>query len=220
VTWTSSFGVGGLYTPPRPDATPATTRTGVSVDDYLATAKQRHCRAVAAGFDPGPPLQIAITGEITAAKAHFVKRQLARNVFADVVLTFDSRGGSAREGIALYRAIRYRLGRTTGHVRGGGLCCSAALDIYLGCDIRTAHADATFLLHRTGLTIDKSVRWTAANLPAALAEIQKTDAWTLRTIASRTGARLDHIMAEAATERPMTAMEAWHLRILTREPRW
>jgi ATP-dependent protease ClpP protease subunit len=219
MTYTSSFGVGGFYTPPP--RTTAAARSGRSVDDYLAAAKQQHRRAVTAGLiDPGPPLELAITGEITAEKSRWIKRRLARNVFADVSLTFNSRGGLAREGLALYRAIRCRLGRTTGHVADGGICHSAALDIYVACDVRTADVGAAFLLHRTGLSIDKSVRWTAANLPQVLAEFEKMDELMFRMMASRTGAKLHNLMAQAVTERPMTATAAWQLGIVNRQPLW
>jgi ATP-dependent protease ClpP protease subunit len=139
---------------------------------------------------------------------------------ADVSLNFDSRGGFACEGVALFRAIRYRVGRTSAHVRAGAVCCSAALDIYLGADIRTAHADAAFLFHRSGLAIEKGTRWTAENLPAALAQMKKIDEWMFHTAARRTDAKLQNLIAEAATERHMTATAAWHLGIVNRQPLW
>jgi ATP-dependent protease ClpP protease subunit len=223
MTWTSSFGVGGFYTPPPcTTPTPAARRTGQSVDEYLAAEKRRYRRAVAAGLvDPGPPLEIAITGQITDAKGHWVRRQSARNVLADVSLTINSRGGLALQGIALFRAISCRLGRTTAHVRDGALCGSAALDIFIAADTRTADAGARFLLHRTGLPIDESVvRWTAANLPAVVREMEKLDAWMFRQFVQRCGARLENIISEAARERWMTAISAWQFGIVNRQPVW
>src|SRR5258708_7068164 len=116
-------------------------------DVFIATEKERHCRAVAAGrLDPGPPLRIAIRGEITQARVAGIKGQLARHFHAELALTFDSPGGAARAGLELARAIRYRPGQTRGHVCGGARCNSAALDVYLACDIRTAAGSAWFLL--------------------------------------------------------------------------
>jgi hypothetical protein len=41
-----------------------------------------------------------------------------------------------------------------------------------------------------------------------------------RMMAKRTGAKLQNLIAEAATERAMTATAAWHLGIVNREPVW
>jgi ATP-dependent protease ClpP protease subunit len=190
-------------------------------DDFIARDKEQHRRAVAAGLlEPGPPLRIAIRGDITPPRVARRKGQLASRFHADLAITFDSKGGSGRAGLELGRAIRHRPGETRGHVCSGSRCDSAALDVFLCCDIRTAAGGAWFLLHKTGLTTASGVRWTADNLPAALAEIQELDERAMRLIARRTGARLQNLLAEAATERPMSATSAWQFGILTSPPIW
>jgi hypothetical protein len=76
---------------PRSDVAP-TARTGVSVDDWIAAEKQRDRRAIAAGFDPGPPLEIAIIGEVTENKGRWVRRLLAHNVFSRRLAEFRQPG--------------------------------------------------------------------------------------------------------------------------------
>jgi ATP-dependent protease ClpP protease subunit len=158
-----------------------------------------------------------VDGEISDDLVKRIQRILGQAPFAPVNLTFDSIGGSAEAGLALYRMLRGHCGPVSGYVANGSRCSSAALIAFLGCDERACGAHATFVLHAAAYDpTPRAGRETEALLQTRLGLLWITNDRMGDIVARRTGCRIEDADAELASEIALTAWGAAARNIVTR----
>lgn len=140
--------------------------------------------------------------------------QAINNAKGDVHLAICSEGGNADEMNNIIGAIE-RLQRRGGsaHAHAAGHCCSAALNIMLACDVRSALPDTRFLLHNCQLSKP------AANADQ-LADCDDESTHAAMRIAKTTGVDELQVRAWMDTETTFVAGSgiARSLGITTRDP--
>jgi ATP-dependent Clp protease, protease subunit len=119
-------------------------------------------------------------------------------------LLFESSGGIVGDGIALFNYFdSYPLEL---HIYNTGSVASVAVTSFLGVPHRYASAHATFMIHRTRLTLPTP--GDAATHRAIAANIEADDTRTEAIIRSRTTIPEDRWAAQAINDVTITAQEA------------
>lgn len=156
--------------------------------------------------------QIDVSGTIDAITAGVVGRRLAAARDAThILLTIDSNGGLLNDAVKIFKNLRQHgaVIRTLAFAN----CCSAATIVFSAGDIRTASPETRFQLHRSAIAPSPHIaaRGTAEEYRRLAASVEEADRLVLGILLDRTGASLDELRRELATEASMNAGDACRL---------
>lgn len=203
---------------PRRDAaavTIAAMRRAAAARDNYVSWQQRRREGIARGWNLRPnqlTLTIPIEGPIghvdEVGKGVFaadVARRLAANDHVTTIrLRVDSPGGLITEANQIFNLLRSRSKNANIVAIAKGWVASAAIDIFLGADVRQAQENARFLVHSTAISAPRSSeRLTAKALQRLSQKMSECDAKTVQRLAERTGTSVacwNRIMSEPDKE--------------------
>ena len=104
-----------------------------------------------------PVPEIAIVGELfEEGETEIVKSLLDVEPGSEVVLYFDSAGGSVYAALTIAALLRFRRLKTTAYVLGE--CSSSAILVFAACQRRFVTPRSVFLFHRVKWRSEKDVR--------------------------------------------------------------
>ena len=155
-------------------------------------------------------LQINLAGEVGADKPislASVSRKLALRDFRHLHIEIATTGGCSREAFLIYDFLRAQPVPVS--MRAVGPCLSAGVVIFMAGDLRSASADAEFLLHPASLArgvLPASI--TASALREHAERLSSIDARLVDLFARRTGWYPDWFAAEQETEEPLSVCDA------------
>ena len=163
---------------------------------------------------PEPEIWLHIGNDIEDATADSVIAALQASPNAPVWLGINSNGGSGDACCRIYSALRAHIGETTAHVTGRAL--SGAVIAMFGCDVRSAEAQATIMVHNANCRIGGYK--TAASLCNDAQWLAQLDDEMMQIISHRSRYPHWQLRADMEGEKYLTATEAWTLGILTVSP--
>ncbi|BCH10457.1 hypothetical protein MesoLj131c_47150 [Mesorhizobium sp. 131-3-5] len=153
---------------------------------------------------------IHVIGEITQNLATSVCDHLrAAHLSPNINVVLDTEGGEYAEALRIFRAIAWHPA-TTKRATLLKRCLSAGTIVMMACDERIASPDTQILIHMVEGRPELRERWNVFRHVEAARRLRAVDAQMLNLIADRSGADLQALVAEAATE-SLTSLE-WCLR--------
>lgn len=181
----------------------------------LAARQEMAAMARASGKATPRFALLTIEGEIDSKAATALQRQLDAAPHAmELRILVDSRGGSVRDALDMYRAIRaHPAERKSATVLAK--CQSAAILPLLAADHRSAKAHSSILIHRAAIEPRPGAdRWTHDRHALAASLIRDADRDMVDIIVARTGADRDMVEVEMATEADMPPIKAVYMGLL------
>jgi ATP-dependent protease ClpP protease subunit len=157
----------------------------------------------------------SLHGEITEASAAQLIGIAASDPDGELIVGFDTEGGSLSAAFSVYEALRSRPGRVSVHA--SGICNSAGVVAFLGGDVRTADIGASFVIHSVA---QLGVRgWATAHvMRATAAELQELDDEMAAIIEWRTRLPGWQVHNALAHERTFDAVGAFWAGLTTLAP--
>jgi ATP-dependent protease ClpP protease subunit len=157
-------------------------------------------------------LEIALVGKIgidQPVNVAAVRRALTGRPFDRIHLSIDCTGGSSDEAFAIYDAIRAQPAPVSATVTKH--CLSGGLIIFLAASLRSAKADATFLVHPTSIERDNlPMSLTSRTLRERADLLARIDGRIADLLAFRTGYDRDWFAEQGQDEEDFTATDVIH----------